>query len=241
MMASLATSTTATTGTITTRERKALTEKIRGLGKTEHEELLRILKAHSIQYTQNNNGVFVNISMVEDGVIRQMQKFVDFCFMNMQELDDYDKRLNDCKAAAVGGGGGGGAGYSSNTSYNIISGDDDDTQQATADGASASANGDGAGTASDDAPRGGADDWHGLIASAGENKAGLTAYANSIAGCRDAMAGAAKKKVCTKFNIAKKKYSKKKASDPKAQELVSVLFHEPYSSAAAEGVGDQNQ
>lgn len=79
------------------RDRKILSEKIKSLGHTEHNELLRVLVARAVQYTQNSNGVFINMSALDDTIISEIDHFVTFCMDNMQELELYDKRLNDCK------------------------------------------------------------------------------------------------------------------------------------------------
>lgn len=77
--------------------RKALMDKISTLGSTEHAEIFRILKKHGVPHTQNNNGVFVNITTVSDDIIKEVSDFVTFCFRNNKELEEYDKRLNQCK------------------------------------------------------------------------------------------------------------------------------------------------
>jgi hypothetical protein len=82
-----------------TRSKRALVERIKALGRTEHDELLLMLKAHGIAYTQNTNGVFVNLSGVSIEVLQKMHQFVDFCISNMRELDDYDKKLSEMNAA----------------------------------------------------------------------------------------------------------------------------------------------
>jgi hypothetical protein len=79
------------------RDRKVLTEKIKSLGSTEHNELLRMLVAREVTYTQNNNGVFINMSVLDDDIVGEVDRFVTFCIDNMQELEMYDKRLSDCK------------------------------------------------------------------------------------------------------------------------------------------------
>ena len=67
----------------------------------EHEEIFNIIKRHlNVQYTTNKNGVFFNLSSIEDDVIEQVEKFVEFCSSNKEELDEYDKHLNECKANA---------------------------------------------------------------------------------------------------------------------------------------------
>lgn len=77
--------------------RKALTHRIHGLGPTEHEEIFKILKAAGVNHTQNQNGVFINLSSVDDAVVDRIRAFVEFCYENKRKLDEYDKRLNECK------------------------------------------------------------------------------------------------------------------------------------------------
>lgn len=77
--------------------KKALFEKIRSLSSTEHEEILKIVKSKDINYSQNKNGVFFNLSVLDDETIEYINKFVEFCLSNKKDLDEYDKKLNDCK------------------------------------------------------------------------------------------------------------------------------------------------
>jgi hypothetical protein len=74
-----------------------LMQRTQDLGPTEHEEIFKILNMSGIDHTQNNNGVFINLSRVPDDVVDRVQNFVDFCFDNKHDLDEYDKRLNECK------------------------------------------------------------------------------------------------------------------------------------------------
>jgi hypothetical protein len=77
--------------------RKALMERIGTLGTTEHAEIFRILKRHSIPHTQNKNGIFINVTSVPDEVVKEVADFVAFCFHNNKELEEYEKNLNQCK------------------------------------------------------------------------------------------------------------------------------------------------
>ena len=80
-----------------TLNRKTLMDRISALGQTEHAEIFRILKKHGVPHTQNKNGVFVNITTVSDDIVQEVSEFVSFCSRNNKELEDYDKRLNQCK------------------------------------------------------------------------------------------------------------------------------------------------
>ena len=81
----------------TSRKRKHLRDKINKLSATEHEEIFKIMQNHSIEFTQNKNGTFFDISKISEDVLVSVEQFVDFCINNRKELDEYDKKINECK------------------------------------------------------------------------------------------------------------------------------------------------
>ena len=82
---------------VTTRDRKLLMRRVQELGATEHAEIYRILCDSGVEHMQNSNGVFVNLSRVNDEVVHRIRAFVDFCHDNKRHLDAYDKRMCECK------------------------------------------------------------------------------------------------------------------------------------------------
>lgn len=79
------------------RTRKLILDKVRQLGPTEHHEIFTLLKTHDIAYSSNSNGVFINLSTVPDDVLATVKKFVDYCALNKTGLDEYEKKLQECK------------------------------------------------------------------------------------------------------------------------------------------------
>lgn len=77
--------------------KKALFEKINSLSSTEHEEIYRIINDNNVNISRNRNGIFFNISSVDDDIVDQIATFVDYCISNKDQLDEYDKKLNECK------------------------------------------------------------------------------------------------------------------------------------------------
>ncbi len=77
--------------------KKHLFDKINSLSSTEHDEIFRIINEHNINISKNKNGVFFNLSSLNDNVLQEIDKFVTYCVNNKQQLDEYDKRLNECK------------------------------------------------------------------------------------------------------------------------------------------------
>lgn len=79
------------------RDKRYVLEKLGRLSSTEHEEIFKIVCKNNVPYTQNKNGLFINLSLVDDDVVETIDKFVDFCIKNKLELDEYDKRITECK------------------------------------------------------------------------------------------------------------------------------------------------
>jgi hypothetical protein len=69
---------------------KSLKEKIESLEKTEHQEILKIIKRYECKFTENNNGVFINMNKLSDNVIKEIELFLVFSDENNKMLIDRD-------------------------------------------------------------------------------------------------------------------------------------------------------
>lgn len=78
-------------------DHKQLFEKINSLSTTEHDEIYRIIVGHNVNVSKNKNGVFFNLSSLNDEILDKINQFVNYCVSNKQHLDEYDKKLNECK------------------------------------------------------------------------------------------------------------------------------------------------
>jgi hypothetical protein len=67
-------------------KKKKLSEKIDKLSSIEHGEIFRKLKNHNIGFTQNSNGVFIDITDVPMEIINELIVFVDHCIENQKML-----------------------------------------------------------------------------------------------------------------------------------------------------------
>ena len=80
---------------ITIKEKKQLVCNINKLNKIEHVEIFKIFKKDNIKYTENNNGIFININKVPDVTLYKIIKFINFCNSNNVKLNEYTiKRKN---------------------------------------------------------------------------------------------------------------------------------------------------
>lgn len=82
---------------ITTKRKKQLRDNIYKLSFMEHEEIFKMLKNNDLNFTQNKNGTFIDITNLDGSIFTEVENFVTFCLKNKQELDDYDKKINECK------------------------------------------------------------------------------------------------------------------------------------------------
>ena len=79
------------------REKKILMEKISKLGSMEHQEIYKILQTGGVSYSENNNGIFFNLTTMPCNLLEEIETFVNYCYENKPDLDEYDKKLNECK------------------------------------------------------------------------------------------------------------------------------------------------
>ena len=68
------------------------------MSSTQIEELFKILTKNNCKYTLNNNGVFLNLSWLEEDLLKKIEIFIDFCNESKKEVDKYEKickKLNE--------------------------------------------------------------------------------------------------------------------------------------------------
>jgi hypothetical protein len=74
---------------------------INKLCQTEIDEIFKILHKNNSTYTQNNNGVFVNLNWVDTDILQQLHDYVSFCIKSQSEISKYElmkNMLNDSMA-----------------------------------------------------------------------------------------------------------------------------------------------
>ena len=63
-------------------KKKNILENIRDLNAFEHQEIFKIIKKYNIKYSENNNGVFINMNKLGKRTINEIDKFINFCNSN---------------------------------------------------------------------------------------------------------------------------------------------------------------
>lgn len=82
-------------------QRKKVWEAIKTLMKSEQEELFRILIRNKVEYTENTNGVFFDVGKLDQTILDQIQKFLNFCQQNRMDFEKRDQTMEDLRKETV--------------------------------------------------------------------------------------------------------------------------------------------
>jgi hypothetical protein len=73
--------------------RRAFIETIKGMSRSEHIEIARILRKHGITVSENRSGMFFDMTKLPQEVFNALLYFHEFVLQNNQELDRRDVGL----------------------------------------------------------------------------------------------------------------------------------------------------
>ena len=76
---------------ITNKDRKFITSSISKLSASEHVEIFKIISNSTNKYSENNNGIFINLSKIPDKVNLEIIEFIKYCLNNKKLLDSQSK------------------------------------------------------------------------------------------------------------------------------------------------------
>jgi hypothetical protein len=77
--------------------KKDLVKQILELSRNEHIELFRLINNHTTKYTINNNGIFINMNVIDDLLLNKINNFLEFCVANTESLDKHESYINNEK------------------------------------------------------------------------------------------------------------------------------------------------
>ncbi len=60
-------------------QRKQYLEDLKHLSKDEYAEVFRILKHHNVEYSENSNGIFFDLNMLDSTVFEYLSQFMKLC------------------------------------------------------------------------------------------------------------------------------------------------------------------
>jgi hypothetical protein len=81
--------------------RKRVWESVKTLTKSEQEELFRIIKRANAEFTENTNGIFFDLSKLDQPVFETIVKFLEFCAQNRVNFEKRDKEIETLRLVGV--------------------------------------------------------------------------------------------------------------------------------------------
>ena len=78
-------------------KRKKIIENIKNLNLFEHQEIFKIIKKDNIKYSENSNGVFVNMNKLSDNTIFEIDRFITYCNTNKSNFQKENAFRTDLK------------------------------------------------------------------------------------------------------------------------------------------------
>ena len=79
-------------------KKKFIIDTIKRFCKFEQIEIFKIFKKHNIKYTENNNGIFINLNIISESILDEIELFINFCITKKKCLQvEKTKRENLAK------------------------------------------------------------------------------------------------------------------------------------------------
>ena len=79
------------------QNKKRLIEYSKNLTLLEYKEIFNIIKCNNCQYSSNNNGIFINLSNVDEETVNKIFDFLKFTNQKKKELNEKECYIEDFK------------------------------------------------------------------------------------------------------------------------------------------------
>jgi hypothetical protein len=74
-----------------------LSKQISKLTKEEHIEIFRLLYENDLKYTENNNGIFIQMEHLDKSQIEKIEKYLEYIEKKQFDIDHREKQMNNFK------------------------------------------------------------------------------------------------------------------------------------------------
>tara|TARA_B110001469_G_C9548687_1_gene272271 strand:- start:318 stop:905 length:588 start_codon:yes stop_codon:yes gene_type:complete len=78
-------------------KKKTILENIKNLNQFEHQEIFKIIKKYNIKYSENSNGIFINMNKLNKRTINEIEKFIRYCNRNNKMFKQENNIRNNLK------------------------------------------------------------------------------------------------------------------------------------------------
>ena len=83
-------------------DKKNLVSQIEQLSSLEQIEIFKLIKDETKYYTENLNGIFINVNILSDNLLEKIENFVEYCNKQRIELDKKEHFINQQKIEIYG-------------------------------------------------------------------------------------------------------------------------------------------
>lgn len=77
--------------------KKRLIESVKKLSKDEIIEIFKIFLDNNISYSENNNGIFINLNIVKEKTLNEINKYIEYIEVKKNDLIDSEIKVNEQK------------------------------------------------------------------------------------------------------------------------------------------------
>lgn len=74
-------------------DRKKVLQELSRLVKSEQEQIFLILKRYKLEFSENSNGVFFDLSRIPTEPFEEIKKFLTFCQTNRTDFEVRDRQM----------------------------------------------------------------------------------------------------------------------------------------------------
>jgi len=74
-----------------------LRDKIQALDKFHQIEIFKILKTHNVNYTENRNGIFINMNELNKKIIKKIENYLNYVSTQQNQLDVVEQQKEEYK------------------------------------------------------------------------------------------------------------------------------------------------
>jgi len=71
-------------------ELKRLRDHIENMDTIHQIHIFKILKQNQIEYTENNNGVFINMTLLNNGTLKHIRNFIKYVDLQQKQLESVE-------------------------------------------------------------------------------------------------------------------------------------------------------
>lgn len=81
--------------------RRLFLDALKKLHTSEYIDIVKILKQESVEYSENSNGIFFDVTKLKQSTFNVLEKYMDFVHNNRKELAERETLMNTLQTTPV--------------------------------------------------------------------------------------------------------------------------------------------